>query len=69
MKRFAALIVIIALGLTALVVTQMRRVETPVSPASIFRWLAGAQREETRVPAIATRMTDEKEIRIGSQLG
>jgi predicted Zn-dependent protease len=68
MKRFAALIVIIALGLTALVVTQMRRVETPVSPASIFRWLAGAQREVTRVPAMATRMSDEEEIRIGDQL-
>jgi predicted Zn-dependent protease len=68
MKRYAALIVIVALGIGAVVVTQMRRVGTPVSPGSLFRWLAGAQREVTRVPAMATRMSDEDEIRIGDQL-
>ena len=68
MKRHAALIVIVALGLVALVVTEMRRVGTPVSPGSLFRWLAGAQREVTRVPAVATRMSDEDEIRVGNGL-
>jgi predicted Zn-dependent protease len=68
MKRYAALFVIVALGLAALVVTQMRRVGTPVSPGSLFRWLAGAQREVTRVPAVATRMSDKEEIHIGDQL-
>lgn len=68
MKRYAALVVIIALGIGAMVVTEMRRVGTPVSPASLFRWLAGAQREATRVPATATRMSDEKEIEIGNEM-
>jgi predicted Zn-dependent protease len=68
MKRYAALILIVGLGLGALWMAQMRRVGTPVSPGSLFQWLAGAQREATRVPALVTRMSDEEEIRIGDQL-
>jgi predicted Zn-dependent protease len=68
MKRYGALAIIVALGIGALVVTQMRRVGAPVSPASLFKWLAGTQREITRVPAAATRMSDEKEIEIGNEM-
>jgi predicted Zn-dependent protease len=68
MKRYIALLGIVALGFGALVVTQIRHVGTPVSPRSLFQWLAGAQREATRVPAIATRMNDQEEIRLGNEL-
>ena len=68
MKRWAALIGIVALGVAALVLSETRRVGTPVSPAALLRWLAGAQREITRVPAAATRLSDDKEIRIGDEL-
>jgi predicted Zn-dependent protease len=68
MKRYGALAVIVALGVGALVVSQKRRVGTPVSPAALFQWLAGAQREATRLPAAATRMSDAEEIRLGNAL-
>lgn len=67
MKRYAVLAIIIALGVAALVISQMRRVGTPVSPATLIDWLAGGQREATRLPAAATRMSDAQEIRLGNE--
>jgi len=68
MKRWIALIVIILGGAGALFFVQTRKVGTPVGPAALLRWLAGAQREITRVPAAAKRISDEEEIRIGNQM-
>lgn len=68
MKRWIALTVIVLGGGGALFFVQTRKVGTPVSPAALLRWLAGAQREVTRLPASVARLSDEKEIEIGNEL-
>jgi len=68
MKRWLALVLVVACGVSAVVVSEWQRVDVQASPAALLRWLAGFQREATRLPASATRLSDADEVRIGNEM-
>jgi len=68
MKRWLALVLVVACGVAAVVVSEWRRVDARASPAALLRWLAGLQREATRLPASATRLSDADEVRMGNEM-
>ncbi len=68
MKRLAGFAMVIAAGVGALVYSEVRRPEAPVSARTIVYFIADTERELSRVPARATRMSEADEIRIGNEL-
>ena len=68
MKRIAVLLAIVALGGAALFLAEHRRADADVSPRALLHFLGDTQRELTRLPASATRLSDEDEVRIGREL-
>ena len=68
MKRLFALAAILALSVAALVTAERRRVDAEVSPAPILYFVADTERELTRIPVSATRMSDRQEIVIGDEM-
>jgi predicted Zn-dependent protease len=68
MKRWAMFAAILALGVGALVVSEMRKANIPVSPGGLLNFIAGLGREVSRVPGSATRLSDEEEMKIGDKL-
>jgi predicted Zn-dependent protease len=68
MKRSLALAVILALAVTALVLSERRRVQAEVSPAPILYFVADTERELTRIPVSLTRISDHQEIEIGDEM-
>ena len=68
MKQKAALIVVLLLGAGAIYFAQRKKPEVRVGPDAILNFVADTQREVTRLPAGATRLTDGQEIEIGREL-
>ena len=68
MKRLAIFVVVLAVGVTALYFSQRRHDSTPVSANAVVEVAADAQRDLSRVPMRLTRLSDDEEIAIGSQL-
>lgn len=68
MKRWISFSALLAVGLGALIYCQMRRVQTPVSPAPILYFIADSEHELTRLPVRFAPLSDADEIRIGDQL-
>lgn len=68
MKRIVALIVVLGLGGAALYLAEHRRADADVSPRALLHFIGDTQRELTRIPAGATRLPDEEEVRIGQEL-
>ncbi len=68
MKRWAVLIVVMVAALGAIVVSERRKAEAPVSPTAVLTMAADVQREVSRLPAAATRISETEEIQIGDAL-
>ncbi len=68
MKRLLILAVILTACGVALYYSERHKQEARVGPEAVLNALADTQRELSRVPAAATRMSDEEEIRIGNAL-
>ena len=68
MKRGLIFGAVLLLGVGALWLSERRKAEAPVSPDPILYLIADTERELSRVPARATRLSDAEEIRIGDEL-
>src|SRR3954463_8364005 len=68
MKRWAPLIVVIALLLAGLAISQLRKPHADVGPDSVLHFIGDTERELSRLPLSATRLSDAEEIRIGNEL-
>jgi predicted Zn-dependent protease len=68
MKRVAIFVAVLAVGVAALYFSQRRHDSTPVSANAVVEIAADAQRDLSRVPMRLTRLSDDEEIAIGSQL-
>ena len=68
MRHRAYLLVAVLLAALGLVLSEVRKPDVPVSPAPLLFFLADTERELTRMPMQVTRLSDEQEIQIGSQL-
>ncbi len=68
MKFRVGFTVLVALVIAALIMAEKRRVVAPVRPDPVLYFLADTQRELTRLPVAATRLSDAEEIKIGNRL-
>src|SRR6185312_1037529 len=68
MKRLVMLAVVLAIAVGALYLAQHRRADAEVSPDALLHFVGDTQRELTRLPASATRLSDNEEIRFGQEL-
>jgi predicted Zn-dependent protease len=68
MKRLAIFVVVLAVGVAALYFSQRRHDSTPISANAVVEVAADAQRDLSRGPMRLTRLSDDEEIAIGSQL-
>lgn len=68
MKRWIAFAIIVSLGIAALVWSERHPVDVRVTPASLLYFIADSERELTRLPMEATRLSDQEEIDIGNQM-
>lgn len=68
MTRYLGLIIVLALGISALVVTQRAKPPAEPSADALLAMIATGERETSRLPAWATRLSDDEEIRIGQEL-
>ncbi len=68
MKRAAAFVVVLLVGVAGLYLSQRRHDPTPVSANAIVAMAADAQRDLSRAPMRLTRLSDAEEIAVGKQL-
>lgn len=68
MKRYAAFLVVIAVGVAALVLSQRSGPSVAPSADAFVDLIAAGERETSRLPAWVTRLSDAEEIRIGQEL-
>jgi beta-barrel assembly-enhancing protease len=68
MKRLIILVAILAATGAALYYSARHKQETRVGPEAVLNAMADTQRELSRVPAAATRISEETEISIGDAL-
>jgi predicted Zn-dependent protease len=68
MKRIVVLFAVIALAASALWWAQTHKIEAKVGPETLMTAVATGQRELTRIPMSATRLSDVEEIRIGDSI-
>ena len=68
MKYRVAFLTVIVFTLAALIVTEKRKVNAPVSPDPILYSVADTEKELGRLPVAATRLSDREEIQIGDEL-
>jgi len=68
MKHWIVLTAIALLGVTAIVVSERRKVDVAASPTALLYLVADTERELTRMPVTFTRMSDQDEILVGDQL-
>lgn len=68
MKRAAAFVVVLLVGVAGLYFSQRRHDPTPVSSNAIVAMAADAQRDLSRAPMRLTRLSDAEEIAVGKQL-
>jgi len=68
MKRIVILVLIVGFTAGALWWSQTQKAKTTVGPQTLMTAVATGQRELTRIPMSATRLSDEEEINIGDSL-
>ncbi|MGH9510294.1 MAG: M48 family metalloprotease [Terriglobales bacterium] len=68
MKRWLAFGVVLLLAGGAISISERRKAEAPVSPGAVLTMGADVQRSASRVPAVATRISDAEEIQIGDSM-
>lgn len=68
MRARIVLVLILAVGITSIVVVQRRREQAAVSPNAVVNMMADAQRDALRAPLQLTRLSDEEETRIGDEM-
>src|SRR5215831_19599939 len=68
MMRWILFAGVLLLGVAAVVVSEREKVAAPASPAALLYLVADTEQELTRMPVQFTRMTDEKEIRVGDEI-
>ena len=68
MKRLIILVALLAAAAGALYYSSRHKQETRVGPEAVLNALADTQRELSRMPAAATRISDAQEINIGNAL-
>lgn len=68
MKRIAAFIIVLLVGVSAIYFSERRHDSTPVSANAIVEVTADAQRDLSRVPMRLTRLSDDEEIAVGAEL-
>lgn len=68
MKRAAAFVVVLLVGVAGLYFSQRRHEPTPVSANAVIAMAADAQRDITRAPMRLTRLSDAEEIAVGKEL-
>jgi predicted Zn-dependent protease len=67
-KHQVAFAVVAVAALAAIFLAQHRKAQTIVGPDAIVHFIADTERELSRLPASATRMSDSEEIAIGDEL-
>ena len=68
MRRWFPIITVVLVGAAALLYSEYTKDTTVAGPRSFLNWLAQTQRQATRIPLQATRLSDEEETRIGTNL-
>ena len=68
MKRVIAFVIVLGVALAALYFSERRREKSSVSPNAVLEMAADVQRDITRAPMRFTRLSDEEEIKIGTEL-
>ncbi len=68
MKRWLSLGIVVALLIAALTLAQRRKPHADVSPDAVLHFIGDTEREISRLPLSATRLSDADEIRIGDEL-
>lgn len=68
MKKRIPLLVVLAIALVALGVSEWRKEKAEVSPRSLLNFIADTQREMARLPMRVTRLSDAEEIAFGNRL-
>lgn len=68
MKRIGGFIGVLLVGVWALYFSERRHDVTPVSANAVVQVAADAQRDLSRVPMRLTRLSDDQEIAVGSEL-
>lgn len=68
MKHWLTFILVFAIAAGALVFAQRRRPKASVSPEPLLYLVGDTQRELSRLPVAATRLSDEEEISIGKRI-
>lgn len=68
MRRLAAFISVLLVGVSAIYFSERQRDSTPVSANPIVEVAADVQRDLSRVPMRLTRLSDDEEIAVGDEL-
>ena len=68
MMRWIAFTGIVVLGVAAIIASERRRVDVPVSADALLYLVADTEQELTRMPAKFTRLSDAEEIAIGNEI-
>jgi predicted Zn-dependent protease len=68
MTRWIIFAGIVLLSVASVVVSEVRKVDVPASPAALLYLVADTEQELTRMPVSFARMPDAEEIRIGNEL-
>ena len=68
MTRWIAFTGIVLLGVAAIVGSERRKVDVPVSADALLYLVADTEQELTRMPAKFTRLSDAEEIAIGNEI-
>jgi len=68
MARRIALIALLIAGGAVLFLLQRHKVSTPITPRPLLYLVADGEREAERLPLEVTRVSDQEEIRVGTQM-
>src|SRR5262249_43212016 len=68
MKRWLSLGIVVAILVAALVLSQRRKPHADVGPDAVLHFIGDTERELSRIPLTATRISDADEIRLGNEL-
>jgi predicted Zn-dependent protease len=68
MKRVIVFVIVLGVALAALYFSERRREKSSVSPNAVLEIAADVQRDITRAPMRFTRLSDEEEVKIGTEL-
>lgn len=68
MKRILILAVIVVIAAGAIYWNEHRKDDTAAGPQTLLNWLADSQRQASRIPMKATRLSDAEEKQIGDEI-